>query len=200
MMPGRSRPVPGPYDGEAALIRDILKMGDPRLLRVAKPVEDPADPALGPIIADMVETMHATNGVGLAAPQIGVDLRLVIFGFDTNPRYPDEAPVPATTLINPWLKILTDETEDGWEGCLSVPGLRGLVPRATHIRYGGILEGGEVLEREARGFHARVFQHEYDHLDGILYPQRIRDMTKFGFIEALFPGSLLAAVEAESAA
>lgn len=172
-------------------------MGDPRLLRVAKPVEDVHDPALKPIIADMYETMHAANGVGLAAPQIGVDLRLMIFGFHHNPRYPDEQPVPVTTLINPWLDELTDETEEGWEGCLSVPGMRGMVPRATHIRYGGTLENGEMLAREARGFHARVFQHEFDHLNGILYPHRIRDMTRFGFIEALFPDGDLAALEAE---
>ena len=179
------------------MIRDILKMGDPRLLRVARPVGDIASPELKAIIADMYETMQAANGVGLAAPQIGVDLRLMIFGFDASPRYPDEAPVPVTTLINPWLDILTEETEDGWEGCLSVPGMRGLVPRATHIRYGGTLEDGHPLEREARGFHARVFQHEFDHLDGVLYPQRIRDMTQFGFIEALFPDSPLAALESE---
>ena len=179
------------------MIRDILKMGDPRLLRVAQPVDDIHDPDLIAIIADMYETMHAANGVGLAAPQIGVDLRLMIFGFEANPRYPDEAPVPVTTLINPWLEILTQETEDGWEGCLSVPGMRGLVPRATHIRYGGTLVDGATLEREAHGFHARVFQHEFDHLDGILYPRRIEDMTQFGFIEALFPDSPLAALETE---
>lgn len=179
------------------MIRDILKMGDPRLLRAAKQVDDIHDPALVAIVADMIETMEAANGVGLAAPQVGIDLRLMIFGFDANLRYPDALPVPVTTLINPWLEALTDETEQGWEGCLSVPGMRGLVPRATHIRYGGTLADGEVLEREARGFHARVFQHEYDHLDGILYPQRIRDMTKFGFIEALFPDSELAALEAD---
>jgi peptide deformylase len=177
------------------MIREILKMGDPRLLRVARPIEDIDDPELKTIIADMYETMHAANGVGLAAPQIGVDLRLMIFGFDANPRYPDEPPVPVTTLINPWLDVLTDETEEGWEGCLSVPGLRGLVPRATHIRYGGALEGGGVLTREAKGFHARVFQHEFDHLNGVLYPQRIADMTKFGFIDVLFPDRGLAALE-----
>jgi peptide deformylase len=182
---------------ERTMIREILKMGDPRLLRVAKPVEDIQDPTLKTIIADMYETMHAANGVGLAAPQIGVDLRLMIFGFEANPRYPDEAPVPVTTVINPWLEVLTEETEEGWEGCLSVPGMRGMVPRATRIRYGGVLDDGGVLAREARGFHARVFQHEFDHLNGVLYPQRIRDMTKFGFIEALFPESELAALEAE---
>lgn len=178
------------------MIREILRMGDERLQRVARPVEDPFDPGLKEIIADMYETMRAANGVGLAAPQIGVDLRLMIFGFDANPRYPGEPPVPVTTLINPWREVLTDETEDGWEGCLSVPGMRGLVPRATRIVYGGLLEDGGKLEREATGFHARVFQHEFDHLDGILYPQRITDMTKFGFIDALFPESLLADLEA----
>jgi peptide deformylase len=179
------------------MIREILKMGDPRLLRIAKPVENIHDPELTAIVADMYETMHAANGVGLAAPQIGIDLRLMIFGFETSPRYPDEPSVPVTTLINPWLETLTDETEEGWEGCLSVPGMRGWVPRPTNIRYGGVLENGETLAREARGFHARVFQHEFDHLDGVLYPQRIRDMTRFGFIEALFPQSELAALEAE---
>ncbi|ESQ90979.1 peptide deformylase [Asticcacaulis benevestitus] len=172
------------------MIRDILKMGDARLLRVAQPIEDIHDPALQVIIADMYETMHSADGVGLAAPQIGVDLRLMIFGFDANPRYPDEKPVPVTTILNPWLETLTDATEDGWEGCLSVPGMRGWVPRATHIRYGGTLEDGSPLEREAHGFHARVFQHEFDHLNGVLYPQRIQDLTKFGFIEALFPDGL----------
>ena len=179
------------------LIHPILRMGDPRLLRVAAPVGDVHDPALKTIIADMYETMHAANGVGLAAPQIGVDLRLMIFGFDANPRYPDEPPVPLTTLINPWIELLTEETEEGWEGCLSVPGMRGLVPRATHIRYGGILEDGSAHAVEACGFHARVFQHEFDHLNGVLYPQRIRDMTKFGFIEARFPDSAVAAIDRE---
>src|SRR4051812_32892401 len=117
------------------MIHPILKMGDPRLSAVAKPVDDIHDPALAAIISDMYETMAAASGIGLAAPQIGIDLRLMIFGFDANPRYPDAAPVPATTLINPWLEILTDTTEEGWEGCLSVPGMRGWVPRATHIRY-----------------------------------------------------------------
>jgi peptide deformylase len=177
------------------MIREILKMGDPRLLAIARPVEDIGDPALKDIIADLYETMRAANGVGLAAPQVGIGLRLMIFGFESNPRYPDEKPVPMTTIINPWMELLTEETEDGWEGCLSVPGMRGLVPRATHIRYGGTLEDGTALEREARGFHARVFQHEFDHLNGVLYPHRIRDLTRFGFIEALFPDSELAALE-----
>ena len=179
------------------MIREILKMGDPRLLHVAKPIENVRDPELKTIIADMYETMHAADGVGLAAPQIGVDLRLMIFGFNENPRYPDEPPVPVTTLINPWLELLTEETEEDWEGCLSVPGMRGMVPRARHIRYGGVLEDGAMLTREAKGFHARVFQHEFDHLNGVLYPQRITDMTRFGFIEALFPDSELAALEVE---
>lgn len=179
------------------MIREILKMGDPRLLRVAKPVEDIADPALQAIIADMYETMYAAKGVGLAAPQVGIDLRLMIFGFEASARYPDEPPVPLTTLINPWIEVLTEDTEDGWEGCLSVPGMRGLVPRATQIRYGGSLDDGTTVAREAKGFHARVFQHEFDHLNGVLYPQRITDMTRFGFIEALFPDSPLAALEAD---
>ncbi|EJL28918.1 peptide deformylase [Novosphingobium sp. AP12] len=179
------------------MIREILKMGNPLLLRVARAVEDPLDPGLRPIIADMYDTMHGANGVGLAAPQIGVDLRLMIFGFEANPRYPDEAPVPVTTLINPWLEVLSEDVENGWEGCLSVPGMRGLVPRFTHIRYGGTLEDGAALIREARSFHARVFQHEFDHLDGVLYPHRITDMTQFGFIDALFPDSSLAALEAD---
>jgi peptide deformylase len=121
----------------------------------------------------------------------------MIFGFDENPRYPEEPPVPLTTLINPWIEVLTQETEDGWEGCLSVPGMRGMVPRATAIRYGGTLEDGGTFVREAQNFHARVFQHEFDHLNGVLYPQRITDMTQFGFIEALFPDSPLAALEGE---
>ena len=180
---------------ETDVIREILKLGDPRLLRVARPVADIHDPALRAIIADMYDTMHAADGVGLAAPQIGVDLRLMIFGFKANPRYPDALPVPVTTLINPWLEVLGEETEDGWEGCLSVPGMRGLVPRATRIRYGGVLDNGTELVREVDGFHARVFQHEFDHLDGVLYPQRIRDMTRFGFTDALFPDGLPGASE-----
>lgn len=179
------------------MTRPILKMGDPLLLRVAQPVDDIDDPALKTLIADMYETMVAANGGGLASPQIGIELRVMVFGFDKNPRYPNEAPVPMTTLINPQIDILTDETEDGWEGCLSIPGLRGLVPRATHIRYRGIGENGRDLDREARGFHARVVQHEIDHLNGVLYPQRIADLTKFGFIDALFPDSALAALETD---
>ncbi len=180
------------------MIREILKMGDPRLLRVARPIDNINDPGLGAIIADMFETMHAAGGVGLAAPQIGIDLRLMIFGFESSPRYPDEPPVPITTILNPWMEMLTEQTEDGWEGCLSVPGMRGMVPRVTRIAYGGLLDDGRAFEREASGFHARIFQHEFDHLNGILYPRRIRDMTRFGFIEALFPDSALAALEASS--
>lgn len=179
------------------MIRPILKMGDPLLLRVAQPVGDVDDPALRALVVDMYETMAAANGVGLAAPQIGVELRIIVFGFDKNPRYPDECPVPMTTLINPHVDILNDETEDGWEGCLSIPGMRGAVPRPTHIRYRGIGEDGRELVREARGFHARVVQHEVDHLNGVLYPQRIADMKKFGFIEALFPDTGLASLETE---
>ena len=147
------------------------------------------------IIADMYETMTAAGGVGLAAPQIGVDLRLMIFGFAASARYPEAPPVPVTTLINPWLEVLDEATEDGWEGCLSVPGMRGLVPRARRIRYGGQSEDGGLLTCEAKGFHARVFQHEFDHLNGVLYPQRITDMTKFGFVDALFLGSEVAPVK-----
>ena len=179
------------------MIKPILKMGDPLLLRIARPVVDLAALELRTLIADMYETMAAANGVGLAAPQIGVELRVMVFGFDDNPRYPNEPPVPMTTLINPEVDILTDETEDGWEGCLSIPGLRGSVPRATHIRYRGIGEDGRDLVQEAWGFHARVVQHALDHLNGVLYPQRIADMTKFGFIDALFPDSGLAALETD---
>lgn len=170
------------------MIREILKMGDPRLLRVARPAADIRDPALKTIIADMYESMHAANGVGLAAPQIGIDMRLMIFGFDENPRYPDELPVPVTTLINPWLEVLTEETEEGWEGCLSVPGLRGMVNRYSMLRYEGLDQHGNPIDRVAEGFHARVVQHECDHLIGKLYPMRITDFSKFGFTEILFPG------------
>ncbi len=171
------------------MIREILKLGDIRLLSIAKPVEDIHDPTVKAAIADMYDTMNALGAFGLAAPQIGIDLRLLIFGIAPNKYHPDEKPVPLTTLINPWLEVLTDETDHKPESCLSVPGMRGLVPRFTHIRYGGVLEDGQRLEREAKGFHARLFQHEYDHLDGVLYPQRITDMTKFGFTEALLPGN-----------
>ena len=179
-------------------VREILKMGDARLLRVAPPVTTFDTPELHTLVADMLETMQAVNGAGLAAPQIGVDLQLVIFGSDaSNPRYPERPLVPFTVLLNPVITPLDEALEDGWEGCLSVPGMRGLVPRATQIRYGGSLDDGTTVAREAKGFHARVFQHEFDHLNGVLYPQRITDMTRFGFIEALFPDSPLAALEAD---
>jgi peptide deformylase len=170
------------------MIRDILRMGDPRLLRTAQPVAEFNTVELQTLIADMFDTMHAANGVGLAAPQIGVDLRLVIFGFDNNPRYPDAPAVPKTILINPVLTPLDDEQADGWEGCLSVPGLRGLVSRYRRLRYTGFDPEGNPIDRIAEDFHARVVQHECDHLDGVFYPMRIRDMTKFGFNEELFPG------------
>jgi len=170
-------------------IREILKMGDPRLLRIAQPVRCFDTPELHVLIDDMFETMHAVNGAGLAAPQIGVDLALVIFGFrNGNQRYPDAPPVPETVLINPRITALDEAQEEGWEGCLSVPGLRGLVPRYTRIRYTGFDPLGAVIEREAEGFHARVVQHECDHLIGRLYPTRIRDLTQFGYTSVLFPG------------
>jgi peptide deformylase len=171
--------------------RPILRMGDPRLLRRAREVEAFGTPALRALLEDMHDTMIASRGVGLAAPQIGVDLRVVVFGFDSNPRYPDEAPVPYTVLINPVLTPLSDDLAEGWEGCLSVPGLRGSVPRHTRLRYTGVDADGGVIDRTVEGFHARVVQHECDHLDGILYPRRIRDMSKFGFNEELFPGVAL---------
>jgi peptide deformylase len=170
-------------------VREILKMGDPRLLRNAQPVREFGTAALRGLIADMEDTMKAANGAGLAAPQIGVDLQLVIFGTDApNPRYPDAPPVPRTVLLNPVITPLSEEEEDGWEGCLSVPGLRAVVPRWRRIRYTGVDPDGRPVEREADGFHARVVQHEVDHLFGKLYPMRVRDFTKFGFTEVLFPG------------
>ena len=170
-------------------VREILKMGDARLLRVAQPVRAFGTPALRALIADMHDTMAAANGAGLAAPQIGEDLQLVIFGTDApNPRYPDAPIVPRTVLMNPVVTPLGDEEEEGWEGCLSVPGLRAVVPRFRRIRYTGFDAEGNLIEREAEGFHARVVQHECDHLQGKLYPMRVRDFTKFGFTEVLFPG------------
>ena len=168
-------------------IREILKMGDPRLLRIAQPVGAFDTPELHALIADMFETMHAANGAGLAAPQIGVDLQLVIFGFAKNQRYPDAPPVPETVLINPTITPLSDAEEEGWEGCLSVPGLRAVVPRFARIRYSGFDPFGVPIEREAEGFHARVVQHECDHLIGTLYPMRVRDFSRFGFTSVLFP-------------
>ncbi|MDC6166362.1 peptide deformylase [Paucibacter sp. XJ19-41] len=168
-------------------VRELLKMGDPRLLRVAKPVTEFGTPALRELVADMLDTMKAANGAGLAAPQIGVDLQLVIFGFERNERYPDAPPVPLTVLINPLITPLSDAMEEGWEGCLSVPGLRGVVPRHSQLRYSGFDLEGRPIEREAMGFHARVVQHECDHLLGVLYPMRIKDFSRFGYTSVLFP-------------
>jgi peptide deformylase len=168
-------------------IREILKMGDPRLLRIAQPVRAFGTPELDSLIADMFETMHAVDGAGLAAPQIGVDLALVIFGFGKNQRYPDAPPVPETVLINPTITPLDNVEEEGWEGCLSVPGLRGVVPRFARIRYTGLDPQGRPIEREVEGFHARVVQHECDHLVGKLYPMRVRDFSRFGYTSVLFP-------------
>ena len=171
------------------MIHPILRMGDPRLLRIAQPVERFDTPELHALVADLFETMHDAQGAGLAAPQIGVDLRLVIFGFaETSQRYPDADPVPQTVLLNPVVERLDLEEHEDWEGCLSVPGLRGVVPRSGHIRYRGFDPVGKPIDRIATGFHARVVQHECDHLDGILYPMRVRDFTRFGFTEELFPG------------
>ena len=168
-------------------VREILKMGDPRLLRVAQPVTVFDTPELRALVDDMFDTMAAANGAGLAAPQIGVDLQLVIFGFDRNERYPEAPPVPRTVLLNPVVTPIGSDEEDGWEGCLSVPGLRGVVPRWARIRYRGVDVQGRPIEREAEGFHARVVQHECDHLIGRLYPTRMRDLTKLGYTSVLFP-------------
>lgn len=165
-------------------VRTILRMGDPRLLQVSGPVTAFNTPELDDLIRDMFDTMTAADGAGLAAPQIGVLKRVVIFGLEKNPRYPDAEQVPTTILINPVIQPLGRKTEDDWEGCLSVPGMRGLVPRFTHVRYAGFSPQGERFEREVSGFHARVVQHEVDHLDGILYPRRIRDLRSFGFEDA----------------
>jgi peptide deformylase len=169
-------------------IREVLKMGDPRLLEVAAPINSFGTAELDALLADMRDTMREQNGAGLAAPQIGVGLRVVIFGIEANPRYPEAEPVPFTVLINPQLTPLGQEMEEGWEGCLSVPGMRGLVPRYRELRYTGFDPAGRPIDRTVRDFHARVVQHEVDHLDGILYPRRIRDLTQFGFTDALFPG------------
>ena len=170
-------------------LHDILKMGDPRLLRVARPVTEFDTDELHLLVADMFETMRAVNGAGLAAPQIGVDLQLVIFGTDApNPRYPDAPVVPRTVLLNPVVTAIGDAEEEGWEGCLSVPGLRGVVPRAARVRYTGFDLYGDPIDRTVDGFHARVVQHEVDHLHGVLYPMRVRDFSRFGFTDVLFPG------------
>jgi peptide deformylase len=173
-------------------IREVLKMGDPRLLAVSERVSDFGAPELSSLLEDMRDTMRSLNGAGLAAPQIGVGLRVVIFGFEQNQRYPEADAVPFTVLINPELTPLGEELAEGWEGCLSVPGMRGLVPRYRQLRYTGFDECGNPIDRTVADFHARVVQHEVDHLDGILYPRRIRDLTQFGFIDALFPGQDIA--------
>jgi len=162
-------------------VLEIVRMGDPRLLQVSAEIEPRELGQLTELIEAMWATMHATDGIGLAAPQVGVYRRLVVFGIEATPRYPDAPPIPPTVLINPRLEALGDEREEGWEGCLSVPGMRGLVPRYTRIRYHGIDAAGQAISREAEGFHARVVQHECDHLDGILYPMRIEDLRNFGF-------------------
>jgi len=172
-------------------IREVLKMGDPRLLAVAKPVGQFGTPELENLLTDMQDTMRHLNGAGLAAPQIGVGLRVVIFGFEHSPRYPDAESVPFTILINPQITPLGETMDEDWEGCLSVPGMRGLVPRYRELRYTGFDASGAPIDRTVKDFHARVVQHEVDHLDGILYPRRIRDLTQFGFNDALFPGETL---------
>jgi peptide deformylase len=173
------------------MIRPVLRMGDPRLWQKSMPVEQFGAPELASLLVDMRDTMAHLNGAGLAAPQIAVPLRVVIFGVTANPRYPDIEPVPDTVLINPVLTPLSSEEEGGWEGCLSVPGMRGWVPRFSKLRYAGYDERGRRFQRDVEGFHARVVQHEVDHLDGVLYPMRVRDLTKFGFNEELFPGANL---------
>jgi peptide deformylase len=175
----------------AMAVREVLRMGDARLLQVSQPVHAIPSAELSQLLVDMRDTMHALDGAGIAAPQIGVLLRVVIFGLTHNPRYPDAEPVPETVLINPQIELLGDDTEDGWEGCLSVPGMRGLVPRFTRLRYTGFDEGANAIDRTVTGFHARVVQHEVDHLDGVLYPMRIRDLRQFGFTATLFPGEVL---------
>jgi len=173
-------------------VRRVLRMGDPQLLRVSEPVRDFDSPELLELLADMRETMAALSGAGLAAPQIGVPRRVVIFGTGApNPRYPEAEIVPATVLINPVLEPLSELMEAGWEGCLSVPGMRGLVPRYQQLHYRGLDEHGRAIDRRVEGFHARVVQHEVDHLDGILYPMRMTDLSQFGFNEELFPGQRL---------
>ena len=169
-------------------VKDVLRMGDPRLLEQARPVEKFDTPELHALLTDMRDTMAALDGAGLAAPQIGVGLQVMIFGIEHNPRYPDAEAVPQTVLINPTLTPLGPDLEEGWEGCLSVPGMRGVVPRFTRLQYRGFDEYGKPIERSVDGFHARVVQHEYDHLIGVLYPMRIRDFSRFGYTDVLFPG------------
>lgn len=169
-------------------IKPVLRMGDARLLQVSEKVSQFGTPQLHALLQDMQDTMNALNGAGLAAPQIGVNLQVVIFGFEKNQRYPDADEVPFTVLLNPELTAISDEQEEGWEGCLSVPGLRGMVPRYTQLRYQGVDQFGKIIDRTVSGFHARVVQHECDHLQGILYPMRIKDFSSFGFTDVLFPG------------
>ena len=178
-------------------IRPVLRLGDPRLFEIASPVSDFDQTRLDELLEDMFDTMAAEDGAGLAAPQIGVGLRVVIFGFDDNPRYPDKSPVPKTVLINPEITPLSEEKEDGWEGCLSVPGMRGVVSRYTHIRYTGVDATGTAIDIEAQGFHARVVQHECDHLDGIIYTHRLVDPLLFGFTEELFNDKQLTSTDCE---
>jgi peptide deformylase len=173
------------------MIREVLRMGDPRLWETSRPVQAFDTPDLHDLLRDMRDTMAHLSGAGLAAPQIGVGLRVVIFGVKSNLRYPDVEEVPDTVLINPRILPLSEEMEEGWEGCLSVPGMRGWVPRFRRLQYKGFDEKGTPFERTVEGFHARVVQHECDHLEGVLYPMRIRDFTRFGFNEALFPGQAL---------
>jgi len=168
-------------------VRAVLRMGDPRLLERSREIERFDTAELNALLTDMHDTMEALSGAGLAAPQIGVQLRVVIFGVARNPRYPDAEPVPHTVLINPVIEPMSQALEEGWEGCLSVPGMRGLVPRYAQLRYRGFDQFGQPIDRTVGGFHARVVQHECDHLDGILYPMRIRDMRNFGFHDVLFP-------------
>lgn len=169
-------------------VRTVRRMGDPVLAQPAARVAAYGTPELTALVTDLFDTMAAENGAGLAAPQIGVPLRVIVFGVESNPRYPEADCVPTTVLVNPDMEPIGEALEDGWEGCLSVPGLRGLVPRHVHIRYHGYTVSGERIDREAHGFHARVFQHEFDHLNGILYPMRIKDFRAFGFEDVLFPG------------
>jgi len=171
------------------MIRDVLRMGDPLLLQRSARVEAFGIPGLDTLLTDLRDTMAAKNGAGLAAPQIGVLLQVVIFGIEHNPRYPDAEPVPYTELVNPVLTPLSDERDEDWEGCLSVPGLRGIVPRYRQLRYEGFDPRGRPIRREVTGFHARVVQHECDHLLGILYPMRMRDLSRFGFTDIIFPDS-----------
>lgn len=168
-------------------VREVLRMGDARLLREARPVDQFGTDELNNLVRDLLDTMHHLNGAGLAAPQIGVDLQVVIFEITNNPRYPDVAPIPLTVLVNPELEYLSDEIQENWEGCLSLPGLRGRVPRYSHVRYRGFDVAGNSIDRIVEGFHARVVQHETDHLHGVLYPMRMRDLSDFGFTDVLFP-------------